>query len=487
MTQGGIMKTLIKTHIWWVGFAFVLTSCAHLPGREGHDTNAAETEPHNELSGNSTARAIPNMSDSPNTSNALPQRLSLQESIRIALANNRQLALSQERKNESRGYLVEAQSASYPHLKLSGSYTRVDEAAQFAMGAQTIAFGKVDNYKAELGLTQAIYAGGRIADGVDLAKLGIHYSEQDCDSWNELVTFLVSKTYYDLLLAQDTTETTRRSLEVAKAHLADVSKIHKQGMTADYDLLRAKVQVTNIGTAYLQSMNQVHLARTSFISILGLPLDNDGATLTLTDRLVYAPALTTNEEAVLTIAFQKRPELDQARTGERMKKKSLELARDEKLPTLPLFGNLGQSNPPEDILGGNGWDDYWNAGVIATWSVFDGGLIKGRITREESSLRQAEIGLHDMEEKVRLEVRQALINLKDAEELVKSQEENVTQAEEGLRLAQVGYEQGLRTQLEVLDSQMTLDSARKNMSSALYAHIMANIMLKKAMGVLRQE
>jgi outer membrane protein len=470
-----------------VGLIVLLSSCVSFPDEDGNRIcKSDEAIRNSEKSDIKTPNpfAVSPASSAKTATQSEKLSFSLRESIRIALAHNRQLAMSQEEKNKAQGRLTEAQSGLYPRVKLTGSYTRVDESAQAELGGQTIEFGKLNNYKAELGLTQPLYTGGRVSSGLELARLGIKYSEDDFRNAEELIIFLVSKSYYDVLLAQETVETNRKSLELVKAHLDEVTKIRKQGMIADYDLLRAQVQVSNLNTVYLQSVNQLHLTRTSFINILGLPLGNDEQSLTLTDKFVYEPVALLSEDKVRVVAFDNRADLNQARLRVSIQQKSLDLIEGERLPTFALFGNVGEANPPQSVMGGSGWDNYWNAGGVVSWSLFEGGRIQGKIIQEKSALRQVQISLRDMEEKVRLEIRQALLNLKDTEELVKSQSENVKQAEEGLRLARIGYEQGVRTQLEVLDSQMALDSARKNMAGVIYAHILARVMLDKAMGIL---
>jgi len=413
-------------------------------------------------------------------------RMSLPESIKVALSNNRRLAISKEEKMKAEGRLTEAQAGQYPYLNLSGSYTRLDKVSEFDIGLQKIKSGELNNYKAELGLTQPLYTGGRVSNSIELASLGIKYSEEDFRSSQELVTFLVTKAYYDVLLAQDMVETNRKSLELIQAHLDEVAKSHKQGVVSNYDLLRAKVQVANINTLYLESVNKLHLARISFINTIGLSLQGEPE-IELTDKFVYEPTAQLGENMMVIVAFENRADLKQARLRTSMQATNIDLAQAGNRPTFSLFGNWGEENPSARSIGVTGWNDYWNAGAVLAWPIFEGGRIKGKVIQEEAVLRQVQLMQRDIEEQIRFDVKQALLNLKDAEELVKSQQENVNQAEEGLRLARIGYEQGVHTQLEVLDTQSALDSARKNMSAALYAHMIARVMLDKAMGILGQK
>jgi outer membrane protein TolC len=65
--------------------------------------------------------------------------------------------------------------------------------------------------------------------------------------------------------------------------------------------------------------------------------------------------------------------------------------------------------------------------------------------------------------------------MKDAEEFVQSQRLNLTRATEGLRLAEVGYQQGIKTQVEVIDAQSALTTARVNYYEAIYRHVVAKL------------
>ncbi len=74
--------------------------------------------------------------------------------------------------------------------------------------------------------------------------------------------------------------------------------------------------------------------------------------------------------------------------------------------------------------------------------------------------------------------------IQDAVEFVESQALNLTRAKEGLRLAQVGYREGVNTQLETIDAQAALTTARSNYYQAIYSHVVAKLALQRAMGIL---
>ena len=97
-------------------------------------------------------------------------------------------------------------------------------------------------------------------------------------------------------------------------------------------------------------------------------------------------------------------------------------------------------------------------------------------------LKQAEIAEIDIRERIKLEVRQSVSSIRDSVVLIETQSENIKQAEEGLRLAEVGYKNGVNTQLEVMDTQMALDTASKNYVQSLYQYNLAKANLDLVTG-----
>ena len=74
--------------------------------------------------------------------------------------------------------------------------------------------------------------------------------------------------------------------------------------------------------------------------------------------------------------------------------------------------------------------------------------------------------------------------MENADEFVQSQQLNVTRATEGLRLANVGYQQGIKTQVEVINAQSAVTTARVNYLQAIHQHVVAKLAVQRAMGTI---
>lgn len=423
----------------------------------------------------------------PATTNPLSDgkiRLSLEQCIQVALDNNRPLAISRAGRQKARGRVKEVNSMRYPQLTGSLSYTRLDEVTEFNMGGKVTTIGSQDNYKAEASARQILYQGGKVTTLIDSAKLGEELADAQFADTEEMVIFLVARAYYDVLLAEATLKVDQKSLETTTAHRDNVKSMNQQGMASNYELLRAEVQVSNLKSLEIQSESNRKLARLNLLRVIGAPTENNSTEVELTDNLTYK-AIETNEEQLLETAFKMRPDLKQAQLMVDIQRKSIKIAKADLRPTVSLFASAGEESPSRKVFGAVDWGDYWNAGVTISFPIFEAGRTRARVSQEKATLHQYQIALEDTEEKARYEIRQAILTLKDTEELINSQEQNVKQAEEGLRLAELGYRNGVNTQVEVMDAQTARDMARKNYLYALYQYNVARLMLNKATGVLR--
>lgn len=408
--------------------------------------------------------------------------LSLEAAQVLAMGNNKQLLAALQEKLFASGRLTEAWAALYPTATLTGSYRRVDEVSGFTIGPQKVTIGGLDNYAFNLALQQPVFSGGAIQSGIRAARVYALIADEGVRSAVQAILFQVRKAYYDVLLAAELARVSESDLELAKRHLADVEKKLKAGTAREYDVLRARVEITNVEAELITRQDAERLATAQLLRHLGVAQDSD---VSLTGKLAHEPVSPELAGAVAA-AFRRRPELLLAELAIRAQNEALRGARAGWFPFLSLFANATYTKPdPHDAMR-NKWGDAWDAGASLAWTLFDGFRTTGRVRQERARLRQAEIALLDAEEQVLLEIQQALLSIEDAEKLVRSQSANIERAREGLRLAEVGYKAGAATEIEVLDARQALSRTQALFYQALYAHTMARLLLEKATGALEQ-
>jgi outer membrane protein TolC len=392
------------------------------------------------------------------------ENLSLDEAVRIALLYNKSLQAKIQEREIARGQLLSAYQLALP---------RVDAAASTAYGSR-------DTDSASLSFRQPLFRGGGATAGLRAAKLFAFWSDESVRDTVQTVIRQVTVDYYAALLADNLCQVNRDAVVSAEAHLNDVRIKRVNGVASKYDELRAQVDVANFRAELIRQENNLVLAKTSLLRTLGTATD---APLRLADQLRHAPVETTLEEAIKT-AYANRPDLYMAELNIRMQREKVRALRGTYLPEIDLALNAGTDRARD---GEDEWAGTQRAALELNWPLFDGFGREGELIAAKARLRQREIELNSVEEDVFLDVQQALLNLKNAEEYVESQRLNLQHAEEGLRLAMTGYREGVNTEVEVVDARSSLTEARGNHYRALFDHSMARLSLEQATGLLGKD
>lgn len=414
-------------------------------------------------------------------------KLSVSDAVKLALVHNKMLQQTLEERTVAEGQIVSSRSAYLPGVTLSTQYRREELVPSFDIafpGAppEHVQIGTLNSYSAALTVTQPLYAGGAITAQVQLARLSSLLADQTIRAATQDVVYATENAYYNLLLSQHLVDIGTEEVRAARAHLEDVQKKRAGGVVSDYDVLRAQVELSNSEANLIRSKNAINIARANLIKTLGIAQESD---FTLSDEFVYAPVKFSMEEAVKT-AFTNRPDLYSNEYQIRQQREQLRLARSRYLPNVSAYFTNTWANPSPTSFGSstNEWGRIWQAGVQGAWPIFDGFQREGNVIQQKARLKQAQINLVNTEETAVFELTQAILSVENAEEFVQSQRLNVERATEGLRLADVGYQQGIKTQVEVIDAQSAVTQARVNYLQAIYQHVVAKLAVQRAMGTI---
>lgn len=416
-------------------------------------------------------------------------KLTLEDSVKLTLGHNKMLERTLQEREIAHGQVMSARSAYLPNVGLTGRYARDQEVPSFDIPTgdpnfptQHVQIGTVNNYSAVLTVTQPLYAGGAIRAQVQVANLLAQLADETIRATTQDVVYTAETAYYNLLLDQHLVDISTEAVRAAKAHLDNVEKRRAAGVASDFDVLRAQVELSNFEADLIKSKNAIIVARANLIKTMGVSQDSD---FKLSDEFVYETWDISIEQAVQA-AFTNRPDLYSREYQIRQQREQLTIARSKYLPNLSGFFTNTWSNPSPTSFGSstNDWGEIWQAGFQGAWPIFDGFQREGAIAQQKARLRQARIDLVDTEETALYELTQALLSMQNAEEFVQSQRMNLKRATEGLRLADVGYQQGINTQVEVIDAQSALTKARVNYYQAIYSHVAAKLALRRAMGTI---
>jgi len=406
--------------------------------------------------------------------------LALDDCLKLTLTNNKMLLKTLQEKEAARGGELGAYSAILPSVSLSAGYERIDERSYFTFNGQNVTMGDLDNYSAGLTVTQPIFAGGAIPARINAGRLRALMADQAVRTAVQETAYAAQSGYYTVLLDQHLYAIADDAVKSAKAHLADVKQKHNAGVASSYDVLRAEVELSNFTAIFIQRRNAINVSKANLIKAMGVSQDSS---FVLSDKLVYVPVNITIEDAVAS-AYRHRPDLVGKELGIKQQKELLVISQSSFYPTVGAYYHNYLTKPNSHNAMIVEWDSGWNYGVIASLPLFDGFAREGSVITQKARLKQSQIDLVDAEETALLELTKATLSIEDAAEFVDSQKLNLSRAEEGLRLVETGYRQGVNTLIEVVDAQTALTIARANYYQSIYSHVAAKLYLQKAMGTL---
>jgi outer membrane protein len=413
--------------------------------------------------------------------------VTLDDAIAMALRQNPFHMAAQEKVAQAKSQVRQAAAGFLPTLNAQGSNT-LDEKL-FVLEFPSLVPGQppqrfsIDftrDYQMALTFGLPLYAGGRLTAGYKQANYGLQASREAVRLSEQETVFNVKRAFYTYLLAREFAGVADESLALAEGFRDRVKNLYDVGMSSKFELLLAEVQVTNLKPASIRAKNGIEVSALNLKTALGLPLETP---LEVQGELA-SPPLDPVTEAVIDEAQAQRPELRQLDYQKLMAGEMLKMARGASLPTLAIGGVYNLWSDKLNFQKAD-WQNYYTISLSLSIPLFNGFDTLAKVGQSKAALREIEWNRKGLAEMISLEVKQAVLDRTQARETLKSQEKNVEQAREAVRIAELNYSEGLATNLDVLTAQVGLRQASTNYSQALYDCVISDAQLEKALGRTR--
>jgi len=406
--------------------------------------------------------------------------LSWEDAVKLALKYNKILKATIEERDIARGEKIEASSEFFPKVLSSFNYSHLDKSPSVFVNDVEIPLGKIDNYSVDLTVKQPLFYGGSIYFKNLIASLGQNIADEKIIKQIQTTIFETLQAYFDLLLAKKVYLVKKRSFFASKRHLKDVKDKIENDVASQYDLLRAKVDLSNFKGEFINADNVVKLKRSNLYKILGVSQESK---IILKDSLKYKKMEMTLEKAV-DIAFKNRPDLKEKKLFVDVKKEQVNIAISKFFPKFDfVYSNKwGRPDPHSSTI--DSWGRQWSIALSMNWPIFEGLKKRGNLIKEKAHLEKSRYLLQDMKQQIILELRKSIFSLENADYLVKSQKLDLKRAKEALKLVQYGYKEGINTEIEVTDAISATTKSKILYYQALYQHEMAKLYLNFSLGLL---
>jgi outer membrane protein len=413
--------------------------------------------------------------------------VTIDEAIAMALRQNPFHLATQEKVAQAKSQVRQAASGFLPTLNAQGSNTLdeklfVLEFPSMVPGQppQRFSIDFTRDYQMALTFGLPLYAGGRLTAGYKQANYGLQASREAVRLSEQETVFNVKRAFYTYLLAREFASVAEESLALAEGFRDQVKNLFDVGMASKFELLLSEVQVTNLKPASIRAKNGIEVSALNLKMVLGLPLETP---LEVKGELV-SPPLDPVTEAVIDEAQAQRPELRQLDYQRLMAGEMLKMARGASLPTLAIGGVYNLWSDKLNFQKAD-WQNYYTISLSLSIPLFNGFDTLAKVGQSKAALREIEWNRKGLAEMISFEVKQAVLDRTQARETLTSQEKNVEQAREAVRIAELNYSEGLATNLDVLTAQVGLRQASTNYSQALYDCVISDAQLEKALGRTR--
>jgi TolC family type I secretion outer membrane protein len=408
------------------------------------------------------------------------EKLSLKDCIETALKSQPVIRAAQENIRASQGRETQAASPYFPQLTASTGYSE-----NHSLGG---AFGEsiTKTYATTLSVNQTLYDFGKTGNSYDAAKWGMRSNEQDAERVTQEVVLNVKQSYYALLAAKKLVEVALKTIEQTESHLKQAEAFFRAGSKPRYDVTRSEVEVNNANLGLINAKNGVRIRTIALNKAMGV---EPGRPTEIVEALPEIPVLP-SREAAESEALGNRPDLRKAETDIEAARSRVRAERSNYLPTLSASAAYNWASGTQDMgqIPGTGIQlkgdvqNSWNAGIMLTLPLFQGGLTKGRVGEARANQLAIEAQRDAMKQSILLEVNQAFADLESAAARVEVMEKTLQKARENLDIAQGRYKAGVGPYIEVTDAQLSSVNSETDHIKALYDYHLAIAQLMKAMG-----
>jgi outer membrane protein len=399
-----------------------------------------------------------------------------------ALEFNRTYLASQEEVAKAQSDITKARAGALPSLSAAGSYSRSFIIPSFFVEMdeeiRELKTGFKNNFVGTLSLRQPLWQGGKVFTALSIAKLYKKYSERQAEATKAAVVQNAEVLFYSTILEKSRLEVLEKSFEATSHNLEVIEKLYSQGLVSEFEVLRARVEEANLRPAILNAESEVRLSEKRLKSFLGIDLNESiGLVEEVGDTsLIDLPPL----GALIDTALAKRPEMQQADLLKEISRKAIRVAKGGYYPSLDAISSYSWESASNDFTLSGHISESWTAGITISIPIFSGGYTGGEVKQRHSEYNQARLAAQQLQDDIKLEVEGAYDQLVQAKKALDIQKETIAQAEEGLRIANLRYETGEGTLLEVLSAQAALTSAGNARAEALFFFRTAASQLKKA-------
>ncbi|MHB9055817.1 MAG: TolC family protein [Paludibacteraceae bacterium] len=418
--------------------------------------------------------------------------LTLPQAVDIALSESPTIKIADKEITKTEYSKREKYGALLPNVSLAMSYSRALKKQKMffnipGMPANPdgIEVGMDNTFNGStngLSLTLPLVAPALWAS-LNMTEMDMELAKENSRSSKISLINQVQKAYYSVLMAQDSYEVLKRTLANSRENNLIIQNKFKQGLTSEFESIRADVQEKNVSANVAAAENAVELSKLNLKMLMGIdmytPIKVEGK-LNDYPTNMYAEVMKIDTTALVENSDIKKFEIQTRQLAQ-----TLKVQRASYLPTLSASVNynyMSMVNDKDAFTSSHHWFPTSNAALILSIPIFQG----GQRYYKEKQLRVQIDELTDqklsIQRGLQLQGMSYLNNMEKAMKLVETNKEALKQAEKAMAISQKRYEVGAGTYLDVTNAELAYMQTGLQYNQAIFDYLSAKSDLEKLYG-----
>lgn len=393
---------------------------------------------------------------SPTVFSGEPNKITLTEkdAVRIGLENNWDILIKDKKIKEAEALLEKSYSKVFPQLSTFFYFTNYND-HPFISYQDNRGYG----FEAKQVIFDLSYF-----YNIKSAYSYLDMSKAQREEEKNYIISQIKKAFLHSILAKESLNTTKESLELARKYYETVTARYRTGESSDYDVLRAEVEVKNLEYKFLKAQAFWEVSLNYLKILLGIPSNVE---LVLVGELEHSD-FDCNVEELLSIARNNRPLIRSLIFNEDYLKDSVNEIKGEFLPnfTVTFQDNFNQKETFSSSR--SKYDDYWTLTARLNFPIFEGGLRLAKIKEKEAQLGEVELLKEKLIAQTEVDIRDSVLNIESAKRQIEATQKNVENAQKMYDIVYKRYLRGELSYLDILDSRNVLLNSKLNYLQALF-------------------
>lgn len=401
-------------------------------------------------------------------------RVDLKKALEIALSENPTIKIADQEITRTNYAKSEAYGNLSPTVAITGSFSRNLTDNTFIISKENnllFTIPAANTINGGVAVNVPLFSMG-IYKNIQLAEINIKTALESARQSKIALKNEVEKAFYGVLMARNAFDVMEVSLRSAEDNATNIGLKYTEGKVAEFDKLRADVQVSNTRPSYMQAKNSLQIATLQLQMLMGVPLDTPLATLgNLTD---FENDYKNYEGRGIGYSLENNSSLRLLALQEQSLQKQLQLQKTARMPYLGAsFTYMFNTQDASFDIFHYDWYKTPTVGLTLNIPIFNGFTNKNKEKQISSGITQLQLQRQYQETGLNVQVHNAISIMENAIDQIEANINSIRQAQKAYDISKTRYDSGMGTLLELNDAEVALTQAKLNYSQAIYSYLLA--------------